>query len=171
MLAAWLVLTGPLPLSGHSQPVWNIINCLVWNLELNNWMITNSLAYSVSLSLFLFCTFADSLLINMWISFKETTKMYLFHESSYYRFSEEDEVLCYNGLHLGLGRLKLQLRRPSWAPGVKDVQASLTRAISDTDRNLGIKLTVCLHFALAIKHIKRFFCPFLPHINPIAREF
>ena len=55
--------------------------------------------------------------------------------------------------------------------GVKDVQGSLTQAISDTDRNLGIKLTVCLHFALAIKHIKRFFCPFLPHFNPIAREF
>ena len=31
--------------------------------------------------------------------------------------------------------------------GVKDVQGSLTQAIADTDRNSGIKLTVCLHFA------------------------
>ena len=34
-----------------------------------------------------------------------------------------------------------------WPHGAKDVQGSLTQAISDTDRNLGIKLTVCLHFA------------------------
>ena len=43
--------------------------------------------------------------------------------------------------------------------GVKDVQGSLTQAISDTDRNLGIKLTVCLHFAPPIKTIKRSFPP------------
>ena len=54
---------------------------------------------------------------------------------------------------------------------MKDVQGSLTQAISDTDRNLGIKLTVCLHFALAIKHIKRFFYPFLPHLNPNVESF
>ena len=45
------------------------------------------------------------------------------------------------------------------APGVKDVQGSLPRAISDTDRNLGIKLTVCLHFAPPVKTIKRSFPP------------
>ena len=43
--------------------------------------------------------------------------------------------------------------------GVRDVQGSLPQAISDADRNLGIKLTVCLHFALPIKTIKRSFSP------------
>ena len=38
---------------------------------------------------------------------------------------------------------------------MKDVQGSLTQAIADTDRNSGIKLTVCLHFAPNIKTIKR----------------
>ena len=41
--------------------------------------------------------------------------------------------------------------------GVKDVQGSLTQAIADTDRNSGIKLTVCLRFAPNIKTIKRSF--------------
>ena len=62
-----------------------------------------------------------------------------------------------------LGWLKLHLRRPGRPHGVKDVQGSLTRAISDTDRNLGIKLTVCLHFAPPIKTIKRSFPPQLTH--------